>query len=247
MMNDNDENLLTAPVETDADHKESAKPSGLPDKFWDVKTGSVRVDALVSSYLALEKKLSQSLPMPVSDDDRSRVRKALGVPDTADDYQITVPQNLFDIDQDMNRRLHDKGFTTEQVQEVYNLAAEKMVPLILEMAAEFQADRELERLVAEFGGPEKWQEVSRQLIAYGQKNLHKDVLAGLARSYDGVMALYKMMKGQEPGLKSGTQRQGAVGESDLKQMMKNPRYWRDKDPSFIAQVTEGFEKLYQQS
>jgi hypothetical protein len=27
-------------------------------------------------------------------------------------------------------------------------------------------------------------------------------------------------------------------------MMRDPRYWRDRDPAFIAQVTEGFKRLY---
>ena len=31
---------------------------------------------------------------------------------------------------------------------------------------------------------------------------------------------------------------------DLQAMMSDPKYWRDKDPSFIAKVTEGFQRLY---
>lgn len=27
-------------------------------------------------------------------------------------------------------------------------------------------------------------------------------------------------------------------------MMEDPRYWRDKDASYIAKITKGFEKLY---
>jgi hypothetical protein len=33
------------------------RPGGLPDKFWYEKTGQVRLDALVKSYLELERKL----------------------------------------------------------------------------------------------------------------------------------------------------------------------------------------------
>jgi hypothetical protein len=36
----------------------------------------------------------------------------------------------------------------------------------------------------------------------------------------------------------------AVDEKDLHSMMRDPRYWRDKDPSFIAKVTDGFQKIY---
>jgi hypothetical protein len=27
-------------------------------------------------------------------------------------------------------------------------------------------------------------------------------------------------------------------------MMRDPKYWRDQDPSFIAKVTEGFKRMY---
>ncbi|MBR9970814.1 hypothetical protein [Magnetospirillum sulfuroxidans] len=36
----------------------------------------------------------------------------------------------------------------------------------------------------------------------------------------------------------------AVTEADLETMMRDPKYWKQKDPAFIAQVTEGFQKLY---
>lgn len=244
-----DENLLTAEIETTQTPEtvtvSSKKPSGLPDKFWDKKKEEIRLEALLSSYLALEKKLSTMLPIPQNEDDKKRLQKLMGVPETAKDYRISVPNDLFDIDEELNERLLAKGFTEEQAQEVYDLAAEKLVPLIVEMAAEFQAGREVERLISHFGGPDKWREMSRQLLAYGKKNLPSDVLDGLSCSYEGVMALARMMKSDQPGLKTKSDASGgAVGEDDLYSMMKNPKYWRDKDPSFIAKVTEGFEKLY---
>lgn len=247
------QNLLTADVDAAADDNQTvvdaAKPTGLPDKFWDADKKSIRVDALLASYLALEKKLSQMVALPESDEDKMRFYKILGVPDTADEYKVSVPNDLFDIDPELNRRLHAKGFTGEQVQEVYDLAAEKIVPLILEMAAEFQADREIERLVNEFGDVDRWKDVSRELYAFGKKTLPPEVLAGMACSYEGVMALYKMMQADEPGLKlkSGTAAGAGSDESDLLAMMKNPKYWRDRDPAFIAKVTTGFEKLYSAS
>jgi hypothetical protein len=237
------DNLLTPEIEIDTPES-SNKPAGLPDKFWDEAKQEIRTDALVASYVALEKKLSQMLPMPQNDDDRKRLYKAIGVPDTAEEYQVSVPNDLFEIDSTLNQRLHAKGFTAEQVQEVYNLAAERMVPLILDMAAEFQVDREIERLVHEFGGVDRWKEISRQLLAYGKKALPPQVLEGMACSYEGVMALYKMMKSDEPGLKLKAKAGEGAEESDLVAMMKNPKYWRDKDPAFIAKVTAGFEKIY---
>ena len=53
-----------------------------------------------------------------------------------------------------------------------------------------------------------------------------------------------MMKSQEPGLKAQGASLEKSGEADLKAMMRDPKYWKEKDPQFIAKVTEGFKKMY---
>lgn len=88
------------------------------------------------------------------------------------------------------------------------------------MDAEFQADREVERLVAEFGGLEQWEEVSLQLLEYGRRNLPPSVLEGMACSFEGVMALYHLMKGEASSLKGGTS--SATNETDLWIPMPQP-------------------------
>mgnify|MGYP000644214896 CR=1 FL=1 len=222
----------------------NGKPANVPDKFWDEATGQVRIDDLIKSYCELEKKLSGGFAMPEDDEGRMKIYRALGMPETPDQYSVTVKDNLLQVDNDVNARLHAKGFTSDQVQEVYDLASERLVPIILDVAAEFQADREIERLVKDFGGAEQWRETSRQLLAYGRKNLPPQVLEGLSGSYDGVMALYRMMKGDAPSTMDSVQAPGAVSEADVHSMMRDPKYWRDKDPSTIAKVTEGFKQLY---
>lgn len=200
----------------------------IPDKFKNAE-GGLNVENLLNSYTELEKKLS----------------KSPSVPKSADEYCVNCDHGLFGVDADMNRRLHEKGFTNEQVQIVYDLAAEKMVPLVIAMAADYRADREIEKLVEHFGGDEKWRETSRQLLAFGQRALPADVLDTLASSYEGVLALHRMMKGEEPALSKKSDPQGAkAGEMELQSMMRDPKYWRDQDPSFISKVTEGFQKLY---
>lgn len=234
-----DENLLNKPVDNETQNLD------VPQKFLDPETGELRIEVLLKSYMALEKKLSEVGSPSLSDpEQRQRVLKELGCPDCVDDYQIDVSHGLFDRDDELNQKLFEKGFTNDQVQMVYDLAAEKLVPMILDLAAEFEADREIERLIQEFGGKEKWQELSRQLLAYGQQNLSSDVLAGLANSYEGVMALYRMMSSDQPALNKQASSEGALDETKLKSMMADPKYWKNKDPAFIAKVTEGFSTLY---
>ena len=207
---------------------EDIDPAMVPDKFKNPETGAVRMEALINSYSELEKKMSGAPSAPVS----------------AEEYCIDCQHGLFEPDAEINQRLHAKGMTQEQVQEVYDLAAEKMVPMIKNVANDFSADREVEKLVNHFGGAEKWKEVSRQLLAFGQRNLPADVLKNLSSSYEGVLALYKMMKSEEPGLKRQAENPSKIGEQDLQSMMRDPKYWRDKDPAHIAKVTEGFKSVY---
>ena len=203
--------------------------NNVPDKFKDPETGEIRTEALVKSYGELEKKLSG---MP-------------SAPKTPEDYKVDCSHGLFEPDVNINKALHEKGFTQDQVQFVYDLAAETMVPMIIDMSADYQADRELEKLVDKFGGEEKWKEVSHQLLIFGKKNLPEDVLDTLASSYEGVMALFRMMKGEEPSISTGADAaSGGEGELELQAMMRDPKYWRDQDPSFIKKVTEGFQKVY---
>ncbi len=125
------------------------------------------------------------------------------------------------------------------------MAAEKMMPIIQEIAADMMADREVEKLINHFGGTEQWKEVSRQLLAFGRKNLPYEVLDNMASSYEGVIALHRMMKGDEPSLntRSGNHSEGTK-DKDLQSMMRDPKYWREKDPAFVEKVTQGFKDMY---
>ena len=54
-----------------------------------------------------------------------------------------------------------------------------------------------------------------------------------------------MMQAREPAVlqdADGPQRE--VDEATLTRLMRDPRYWRDRDPAIVAQVTEGFQRLY---
>lgn len=226
----------------------------VPEKFRDPKTGALRVDALLKSYRELERRLSASAPVappansppdPASFDPVA-LRRALGAPESPEGYCIACDHGLFQPDPEINGRLFEAGYTPGQAQLLYDLAAERMMPLIQHLAAEFQAEREVERLVARFGGEEKWREVSRQLLAWAGKNLPPAAVEGLSTTYEGVMALHAMMSGTEPtALALGPGRATAAdGETELRALMRDPRYWRDRDPAVIARVTDGFQRLY---
>jgi hypothetical protein len=75
--------------------------------------------------------------------------------------------------------------------------------------------------------------------------LPQNVFENLAGSYDGVMALYKMMNNnQSPAIDKQMSQIGASDEKELQSMMRDPKYWKERDPQFIEKVTKGFEALY---
>jgi hypothetical protein len=232
----------SAPAEAPA-----ARPPGVPEKFWDREARAIRTDALLKSYVELERKLGSMVPLPGDDDQEGRERlwRVLGVPAAAEDYQIEGRDELLQPTPEINARLHRAGFTQAQAQLVYDLAAEHVLPLIDDVAGELQATRDGERLAKRFGGDASWQNMARQIRAWGQANLAEDVYRTLAANYDGVLAMHQMMQAREPSvLQEANGAQSDLDEAALTRMMRDPRYWRERDAAFVTQVTEGFQRLY---
>lgn len=228
------------------DGGQSEKGMPIPEKFRDPVTGGVRVEALLKSYLELERALSRRISAPGADapeEERVRWRKMVGVPDSPDAYEIKPPHELCGPDAEVNRRLHEAGFTCCQAQLVYDLAAERLMPLIAEAAAEFEAGKQRERLHAEFGGEERFRRLAPQIAAWGRANLSEAVFAALATTAEGVVAMRRMMEAKEPPLSRDAAADAAPDEAELRKMMRDPRYWRSREPDFVRRVTEGFRRL----
>jgi hypothetical protein len=58
------------------------------------------------------------------------------------------------------------------------------------------------------------------------------------------MALRRMMASGEPGPLGQGVAAAPQDEAAIRTLMRDPRYWRDRDPGLVAQVTEGFRRLY---
>mgnify|MGYP007022536294 CR=1 FL=1 len=125
----------------------------------------------------------------------------------------------------------------------HDLAAERLVPLIAEAAAQFEADRQRERLSAHFGGEDRFRQVAAQLSAWGRAKLPEPVFQALSSTAEGVLALEQMMRKEEPGLSRDSAPPARESEAELRAMMRDPRYWRSREPEFVRRVTEGFRRL----
>jgi hypothetical protein len=224
------------------------RPDDVPEKFWDPATGAVRTDALLRSYLELERRLGRSIPKPEGEDDIEGINRLLGVlgrPEAPDGYEITAPHPLVEPDAELNAVLHDAGFTQKQAQLVYELAAERLVPLLQEATDELAATRQVDRLQQHFGGPEAWRKTAEQIRVYAEANLPPEIHEALSGSYEGVLALYEMMRKAEPDIvgQAGSG-QLTVTEDSLRELIRDPRYWRDRDPEIVQRVTAGYRNLY---
>jgi hypothetical protein len=240
------EDLLQTALADDGADPSGTRPTDVPEKFWDEEAGAVRVDALLKSYRELEKRLSQRLAPPAPDapeEDRIRFRRAIGVPDAPEDYVIESKHELCCADAGVNQRLHEAGFTPSQAQLVYDLAAERLLPLIAEAASQFEAERQVEKLREHFGGEERFRRIAAQVSAWGRTNLPAPVMEALSTTAEGVIALHRMMDAKEPGLAHRGEAPSASDETELRAMMRDPRYWRTREPEFVKRVTDGFRRL----
>lgn len=201
------------------------RPSEIPEKFWDAEAGALRVEALLKSYRELERRLSQRLAPPAEgadEEERRRWREMLDIPEAPEGYAIEARHELCGPDPAINARL---------------------LPLIAEAAQQFEADRQTERLHAHFGGEERFRRLAAQASAWGRSNLPPAVFEALATTCEGVIALERMMQGGEPGLARDAAAPAAMDEGELRRMMRDPRYWRQREPEFVRRVTDGFRKL----
>ncbi|MEQ8667020.1 MAG: hypothetical protein RIC16_14970 [Rhodospirillales bacterium] len=210
-----------------------SRPDGVPDKFWDADSGTIRTEALMKSYGELERRLG----VPTA-----------AVPETAEDYEISPPEGFEELlasDPDINARLHEAGFSQAQAALVYELAAERLVPLVENLAGDLQVRGAHAELARHFGGDDAWRTARPQIEAWGRANLDGDTFRALACSADGVIAMHRLMQSGEPAVMRDSHTGGApLGETELQQMMHDPRYWRDEDPAYVARVRRGFEALY---
>jgi hypothetical protein len=142
-----DVNLLTdAPATTVVTPEKPTRPVDVPEKFWDVATGTVRLDDLIKSYRELERRFAARPKVGLNRREpdvaeREMVLTYLGRPATPEGYDIKVETPYFAPDPDLHARLHALGFTNEQVQAVYDLAIEKWVPMMLDTVADLQAEQ----------------------------------------------------------------------------------------------------------
>jgi len=115
--------------------------------------------------------------------------------------------------------------------------------MLKEAAALLDASEQTRRLEEHFVSEQRWREVALQIDIWAKKTLPPRITEALSTTMECILAMHRCM------VQSGFQLlpplpPPPISETELKQMMRDPRYWRDQDPEFVERVRAGFRKLY---
>ncbi|MBR3148257.1 MAG: hypothetical protein IKF41_02845 [Alphaproteobacteria bacterium] len=214
----------------------------IPEKFLD-ENGELNTSALVKSYCELEKKMGNMISIPKDDSDTDTKQKfnhAIGVPDNASDYPVN---DLFD-DESVREKFHEIGLTSQQVEKIYSIAEEFLQPTLKNLFALQNQSNAINELKNFFGSSEKMNDALREIKAFGEKYLPADAFEELCATPQGIQGVYKMMQSFEPSVLTDKNATENLSDDMLRNMMRDPKYWRDQDPEYIRKIENGFRKLY---
>ncbi|MCL1892233.1 MAG: hypothetical protein FWF97_03025 [Alphaproteobacteria bacterium] len=214
----------------------------IPEKFQN-DDGTLNADALMKSYSELEKKIGTMISVPGDDsepDAREKFMRAIGVPENAGDYPINA---LFD-DEAIREKFRDAGLTSSQVEKIYAIAEEFLSPALSEIfLAKHESDAVAE-LKSFFGSDEKLKDALQAIHAFGEKFLPLEAFESLCATPLGIRSVWTMMQSMEPSVSTGSHAGENLSDNDLRNMMRDPKYWRDRDPEYVRKIESGFKKLY---
>ncbi len=214
----------------------------VPEKFLNAD-GTLNTDALMKSYSELERKIGTMITVPTDGCDenvRMRFNRAIGVPETSDEY----PTNEIFDDENLKTKFHEIGLTSTQVEKIYDIANEFLAPVISDLYQTQNEKGALAELKNFFGGTEKMNDALRAIDAFGKKFLPTDAFDELCSSPQGIQGIYRMMQSMEPNVETEKNEIKNLTDSDLRHMMRDPKYWRDGDTEYIRKIENGFKKLY---
>lgn len=212
-----------------------SRPEWLPEKY---NSG----EDLAKAYKELESKLGTK-----EEDLRNRIMEEIQSeafsdrPESAGDYQL--PESIDDSAAVDNKLLSwwaehsfENGYSQEEFEQGIAMYAEAMNGSMPDIEAE-----------AKMLGDNADQRIEAASL-FANKFFPEAALPAIERmceSHEGIIALEAIMEAMKDGSFAGnTQAVAGASEKELREMMNDPRYWKDRDPHFIKQVTEGFQQIY---
>ena len=212
-----------------------SRPEWLPEKY---NSG----EDLAKAYKELESKLGTK-----EEDIRNRIMEEIQSeafsdrPESAGDYQL--PESIDESAAVDNKLLSwwaehsfENGYSQEEFEQGIAMYAEAINGSMPDIEAE-----------AKMLGDNADQRIEAASL-FANKFFPEAALPAIERmceSHEGIIALEAIMEAMKDGSFSGdTQASAGQSEQELREMMNDPRYWKDRDPHFVKQVTEGFQQIY---
>lgn len=214
----------------------------IPEKFQNTD-GTLNADALIKSYTELERKIGTMVSVPTADSDdatRARFNRAIGVPASADEY----PTNDLFGDADLQKKFLEIGLTSSQVEQIYRIADEFLSPVLSDLFVAQKTENAFAELQKFFGGADKMHDAIKQINDFGTRFLPADAFDELCSTPQGIQGVYRMMQSIEPNVEIANDDNKNLSDSDLRRMMRDPKYWRDHDAEYVRKIENGFKKLY---
>jgi hypothetical protein len=233
--------------EQQQEQQESNKPEYISDKFWDNDRGEINVESLGTSYNSLEKKLGQrtdELTKQIRTDlDQERLAK---VPEK---YEIKLPEDIpenismqINEEQPLLQWWSEKAKSMGLSQDEYNEGISNFV------------NNEISGLPDTFQEEQKLGDNAKDRIEsvdlWSKKHLSEqgyEAITNLAQTAEGIKALEEIMSLNKNSVmpQSPTAVDSKPNIPDLRNMMKDPRYWKEgeKDPVYIERVSKLFEQV----
>ena len=216
---------------------EEARPEWLPEKY---STG----EDLAKAYKELESKLgNKDETLRKEIEEEFNKTKYENRPENKGDY--TLPEGIDEgeaIESELLQWWSEHSFDNGYGQDVFAAGIEKYMNAVGEDSVNL--DDEMIKL------GDQALDRTNAASAFANKFFPQEVMPAIERmaeTHEGIVALEHIMENMKgPSLNGGSDGVDKVNESDLRNMMLDPRYHntKERDPAYVKSIEDGFKKLY---
>lgn len=224
------------------------RPDFLPEKFWDAESKAPRLEEMAKSYSALETKIGSNREAYFKEFEEGRLSQR---PESADAYQLQIDSKELGLPEGVTANIDTKdplyqwwretayanGYTQEQFTAGINQYLKQ------EFANLPNMDAERETL-----GENAQDRISRVEL-WARKNAGDELFDKVKYrlgNADAVQFFEAIMK-KTAGIDMSGEGQGhnaPLTKEQIRAMQDDPRYWKDRDPTYIKKVEEAWQNYH---
>lgn len=201
---------------------------------------------------------------------RNELAGKKGIPDKVDDYKLDLPEEISKVLikpgddgkdpvwEHMRTVFHKRGITSEDAVAIVGELVSQF-PVLNGEGAAGEGEAGVDFDYKSLGGTDKAKPIVDGATVFldGLKNSGKlsekavaelKILTTFTEGLTAVNELRGLLgdKAVPITLEGQNTDEGDITEAKLNEMMQDPKYWKEKDPAYIDQVTKGFQQLYGQ-